>query len=92
MDSQSESSDVRILQQCRQLVKAELLILDDWGPERTTAPQRRDLIDIIDEPTFADAILDRLIHNARRLPIEGPSMCKTRDAPAARTIDEHTDT
>ncbi|OBY25238.1 ATP-binding protein, partial [Leisingera sp. JC1] len=46
----------------------------------------------IDEPTFADAILDRLIHNAHRLPLEGPSMRKTRDAPAAKTIDEQTDT
>ncbi|GMG85341.1 hypothetical protein LNKW23_45610 [Paralimibaculum aggregatum] len=32
------------------------------------------------EPTFADAILDRLIHNAHRLPLNGPSLRKTRDA------------
>jgi len=48
--------------------------------------------DIIDEPTFADAILDRLIHNAHRLPLEGPSMRKTRDAPATKTVDEQSDT
>ena len=36
--------------------------------------------DVIDEPTFADAILDRLIHNAHRLPLDGPSLRKTRDA------------
>ena len=100
----------------RQLVKADLLILDDWGPERMTAPQRRDLMeivedryghgstlvtsqlpvkawhDIVDEPTFADAILDRLIHNAHRLTLDGPSMRKTRDAPAAKIVDEETDT
>lgn len=33
----------------RQLVKADLLILDDWGPERMTAPQRRDLMEIIED-------------------------------------------
>ncbi len=88
----------------RQLVKADLLILDDWGPDRLTASQRRDLMeiveerydtgstiitsqlpldrwhDVIDEPTFADAILDRLVHNAYRLNIDGPSMRKTTDA------------
>ena len=36
---------------------------------------------MIDEPTFADAILDRLIHNAYRLNLDGPSMRKTKDAP-----------
>ena len=85
----------------RQLVRADLLILDDWGPDRMTAPQRRDLMEIVEdrygngsilltsqlpvdawhdvvgEPTFADAILDRLVHNAHRLPLDGPSMRKT---------------
>ncbi len=88
----------------RSLVKADLLILDDWGPDRLTAGQRRDLMEIvedrygagstiitsqlpidswhavIDEPTFADAILDRLVHNAYRLNLDGPSMRKTTDA------------
>ena len=87
-----------------QLVRADLLILDDWGPDRLTAPQRRDLMeivedrygsgstvitsqlpvdawhDVIDEPTFADAILDRIIHNAHRLQLDGPSLRKTRSA------------
>ena len=48
--------------------------------------------DIIDEPTFADAILDRLIHNAHRLPLDGPSMRKTHDAPEAKNVDEQSDT
>jgi len=89
----------------RQLVKADLLILDDWGPERLTANQRRDMMeivedrygsastiitsqlpieawhDVIDEPTFADAILDRIVHNTHRLNLDGPSMRKTHDAP-----------
>ena len=82
----------------RSLTKSDLLILDDWGPDRLTAPQRRDLMeivedrygrgstlitsqlpvdkwhDVIDEPTFADAILDRLVHNAYRLALAGPSL------------------
>ena len=33
---------------------------------------------VIDEPTLADAILDRLVHNAHRLALDGPSMRKTR--------------
>ncbi len=82
----------------RTLTRSDLLILDDWGPDRLTAPQRRDLMEIvedrygrgstlitsqlpvdtwhavIDEPTFADAILDRLVHNAYRLALGGPSL------------------
>ena len=30
--------------------------------------------DVIDEPTFADAILDRLVHNAYRIAMTGKSM------------------
>jgi DNA replication protein DnaC len=86
----------------RQLVRVDLLILDDWGPDRLTAPQRRDLMEIVEdrygngsilitsqlpvdawhevigEPTFADAILDRLVHNAHRLPLDGPSLRKSQ--------------
>jgi DNA replication protein DnaC len=85
----------------RSITKAQLLILDDWGPDRLTSPQRRDLMeiveerygrgstmitsqlpvkawhDVIGEPTFADAILDRIVHNAYRLELEGQSMRKT---------------
>ena len=84
----------------RTLTKADLLILDDWAPDRLSANQRRDLMeiveerygrgsmlitsqlpvdtwhDVIGEPTFADAILDRLVHNAYRLALDGPSMRK----------------
>ncbi len=86
----------------RQLIKVDLLILDDWGPERLSPSQRRDLMEIvedrydagstvitsqlpveawhgvIDEPTFADAILDRIVHNAHRIALDGQSMRKTR--------------
>ena len=86
----------------RSLVKADLLILDDWGPDRLSAEGRRDLMEIVEdrygagstlitsqlpvdkwhavigEPTFADAILDRLVHNAYRLELDGPSMRKLK--------------
>jgi DNA replication protein DnaC len=90
------------------LVKVDLLILDDWGPDRLNPGQRRDLMEIvedrsgarstlvtsqlpvdawhavIDEPTVADAILDRLVHDAFRLGLDGPSMRKLKagDDPA----------
>ena len=94
----------------RSLAKADLLILDDWGPDRLTAGQRRDLMEIveerhgrgsilitsqlpvtawhavIDEPTFADAILDRLVHNAHRLELDGHSM--RRSGSPAENVDE----
>ena len=89
----------------RQLVRCDLLILDDWGPDRLSPGQRRDLMeitddrhgsgstlitsqlpvetwhDVIGEPTFADAILDRLVHNAYRLTLDGPSMRKLKVKP-----------
>lgn len=92
----------------RALVKCDLLILDDWGPDRLSAGQRRDLMeivedrygsgstlitsqlpvdawhDVIGEPTFADAILDRLVHNAYRLNLDGPSLRKTKAKPQAK--------
>ena len=85
----------------RKIARADLLILDDWGPDRLAAPQRRDLMEIVEErygrrstvmtsqlpvatwhevigePTFADAILDRLVHNAYRIALDGPSLRKT---------------
>ncbi|UWQ29060.1 IS21-like element helper ATPase IstB [Leisingera sp. M523] len=90
------------------LTKTQLLILDDWGPDRLNANQRRDLMEIVEdrygtgstlitsqlplntwhevigEPTFADAILDRLVHNAYRLELEGQSFRKK----AAKMDDE----
>ena len=89
----------------RALVRPELLILDDWGPDRLNADQRRDMLEIIEdrhgaaatlitsqlpvsswhevigEPTFADAILDRIVHNAYRLDLDGESLRKLRRKP-----------
>ena len=97
----------------RKIARVDLLILDDWGPERLTAPQRRDLMEIVEErygrrstivtsqlpvgtwhevvgePTFADAILDRLVHNAYRIALDGPSL---RKSDAASERDPATET
>jgi DNA replication protein DnaC len=101
--------DGRFARLFRTLVKVDLLVLDDWGPDRLNASQRRDLMEIIEdrygrgstlitsqlkvekwheviaEPTFADAILDRIVHNAYRLNLDGPSIRKTKAAEAAVT-------
>ena len=97
--------DGRFGRMFRTLVKADLLILDDWGPDRLTANQRRYLTeivedrygrgstlitsqlpvdkwhDVIGEPTFADAILDRIVHNAYRLELDSPSIAQAQGNP-----------
>ena len=84
----------------KKLARTDLLVLDDWGLAKLTAPQRRDLLEVLDDrhdrrstlvtsqlpvdhwhkiigdPTLADAILDRLVHNAYRITIKGESMRK----------------
>jgi DNA replication protein DnaC len=40
--------------------------------------------EVIGEPTLGDAILDRIVHNAYRLELDGPSMRKIK---AAEAID-----
>ena len=45
--------------------------------------------EVIDEPTFADAILDRLVHNAYRLELEGHSMRRTADGPTEKVDEGH---
>lgn len=101
-DLELAHGDGRFPRLFRSLTKCDLLILDDWGPDRLSAGQRRDLMeivedrygagstlitsqlpvdkwhDVIGEPTFADAILDRLVHNSYRLELDGPSMRKTK--------------
>ena len=38
--------------------------------------------DLIGDPTYADAILDRIVHNAYRIDLSGPSLRKERKSPA----------
>jgi len=86
----------------RELARADLLVLDDFGTARLDDGHRRDLLEILDDrynvrstlvtsqfpvehwydlladPTLADAILDRLVHNAYKLNLKGESMRKTK--------------
>ena len=84
----------------KRLFKTHLLVIDDLGLAPLTDPERRDLLEVIEDrhgsgstlitsqlpienwhdhigdPTIADAILDRLIHNAHRIQLKGGSMRK----------------
>ena len=40
------------------------------------------------EPTFADAILDRIVHNAYRLELDGPSMRKIKAAEPGAAVPQ----
>jgi DNA replication protein DnaC len=82
------------------LARVEVLLLDDFGLVPLQEPERRDLLEILEdrygtrstiitsqvppthwheyigEPTLADAICDRLLHNSHRLMLKGPSRRK----------------
>ena len=112
-DLELAHGDGRFERLFRKLARVDLLILDDWGPERMIAPQRRDLMEIVEErygrrstiitsqlpvgdwhqvvgePTFADAILDRIVHNAYRIALDGSSL---RKSDAADERDAATET
>ena len=86
----------------KKLTKTRVLVLDDLGLAPMTAPERKDLLEVIEDrhalsstivatqlpieswhdnirdPTIADAILDRLIHNAHKINLKGESMRKLR--------------
>jgi DNA replication protein DnaC len=102
--------DGRYARMLKALARVDLLILDDWGPEKLDDGQRRDLLEIVEDryerrstivtsqipvdrwyeiignPTIADAILDRLVHNAYRIELSGESLRKQR-SPAASSSD-----
>jgi DNA replication protein DnaC len=83
--------------------KTDLLVLDDWGLTPMNDPQRRDLLELMEDrygfkstiitsqlpvtawheaigdPTLADAILDRIVHNAHKIEMKGESMRKTKE-------------
>lgn len=99
--------DGRYARTLKALARVDLLILDDWGPEKLDDDQRRDLLEIVEDryerrstivtsqipverwyeiignPTIADAILDRLVHNAYRIELSGESLRKQRSPAAA---------
>ena len=92
--------DGRHARMLKNMARADLLILDDWGLGAITHEQARDLLEIMEDrhgrgstivtsqlavehwhelipnPTIADAILDRLVHNAHRLVLDGESIRK----------------
>lgn len=89
----------------KNLAKARLLVIDDFGLAPLSDQIKRDLLEILDdrydkaativtsqlpvskwhaylnEPTLADAILDRLVHNAHKVQLTGDSMRKRRAQP-----------
>jgi DNA replication protein DnaC len=97
----------------RQLSKADLVIVDDFGLAPLPDPIRRDLLEILDDrydrrstlitsqlpveqwhayledPTLADAILDRLIHNSYRLALKGDSMRKHKTVSNSKIAKDH---
>jgi len=82
------------------LLKADLLLIDDWGMETLKESEYRDFLELLDDrqgsgatlitsqfptklwhdtianPTVADAILDRLLHNAHRIELKGETRRK----------------
>jgi DNA replication protein DnaC len=94
--------DGRYRKLMKSLLKADLLVLDDFGLAPLTTEQQRDLLEIIEDrydrrstlvtsqmpvkhwhdiladPTLADAILDRLVHNAYKIELKGESMRKSK--------------
>jgi DNA replication protein DnaC len=71
-----------------------LEILDDRYDRRSTLICTQIPIDqwhgLIPEPTLADAILDRLVHNAYRLQMDGESMRKAKGLAVEGTLDPST--
>lgn len=89
-----------------QLLKAQCLVIDDWGIDAITPERRADLLEIIDDHydkrsiiiasqlavehwhdyigdhTIADAILDRIVHQARIFEFDGHSMRRKELAPS----------
>lgn len=85
------------------IARADVLVLDDWAIAPITDPERRDLLEVLEDrygtrstivtsqlppkrwyehiadPTHADAICDRLIHNAHKLVLKGPSKRKPEE-------------
>jgi len=76
----------------QRLARAHLLILADWGlaalddryGRRATVVTSQIPVkhwhEIVGDATFDDAILDRLVHNAHRIPLKGGSMRRVYDS------------
>ena len=97
--ARAEGTYTRVLSD---LLKHDVLILDDLGLAVPKAAQRHDLLEVLEDrdgrastvvtsqlpvpkwyewlndPTLADAILDRIVHGAYKLELKGESKRKTR--------------
>lgn len=102
--ARGDGSYPRILER---LARFDLLAIDDWLMAPLRDPDRRDIVEVIEDrsertstliasqlsskdwhaaigdPNLADGICDRLLHNAHRLELKGPSMRRTKAAPKA---------
>lgn len=67
-----------------------LEVLEDRHDRRSTLVTSQFPLDhwheALGNPTLADAILDRLVHNAYKIPLKGESMRKRRTAPLTKEI------
>ena len=81
-----------------QLAKLDLLVIDDFAISPMGAPERNDLLEVLDDrvgtrstlltsqlpvnawhtylddPTLADAILDRIVHSSHKIALKGTSL------------------
>jgi DNA replication protein DnaC len=88
-----------------QLARIDLLAIDDFAIAPITAPERNDLLELLDDrvgtkatlitsqlpvsswhewlddPTLADAILDRIVHAAHKIALKGESMRRKQPKP-----------
>src|SRR5450830_459898 len=96
-----------------QLAKLDLLIIDDFAISPMGAPERNDLLELLDDrigtrstlitsqlpvkdwhtylndPTLADAILDRVVHSSYKIPLKATkSMRETADEVARAALVE----
>ncbi len=99
--AQADGSYARLL---ARIARTDVFVLDDLGLVPIREPERRHLLEIMDDrhgarstivssqlpvekwhdyigdPTIADAVCDRLLHNAHRLALKGPSRRKEDSA------------
>ena len=90
-----------------QLAKLDLLVIDDFAISPIGAPERNDLLELLDDrigtrstlitsqlpvkawhtylndPTLADAILDRLVHSSHKIELKGTRSMRDSDAATA---------
>jgi len=79
-------ADGSLPQLLKKLARVSLLVIDDLGIASVTAQQYRDLLEVLDDrhgqiigdATVADAIMDRLAHNAYRIALQGESVRKLK--------------